>query len=76
MSTEKVFNLPLSLSNTPLISIAPEGIHSIYLFTCWRVVIAHRDNPYVARGLHLCGRTRLGYLSGTKTPWVLVGDVS
>ncbi|MFS7934970.1 hypothetical protein Hanom_Chr05g00397911 [Helianthus anomalus] len=31
---------------------------------------------YVARGLHLCGRTRLGYLSGTETPWVLVGDVS
>ncbi|MFS7990997.1 hypothetical protein Hanom_Chr12g01065581 [Helianthus anomalus] len=31
---------------------------------------------YVARALHLCGRTRLGYLSGTKTPWVLVGDVS
>ncbi|MFS7902180.1 hypothetical protein Hanom_Chr01g00008261 [Helianthus anomalus] len=30
----------------------------------------------VARGLHLCGRTRLGYLSGTETPWVLVGDVS
>ncbi|KAJ0452462.1 hypothetical protein HanRHA438_Chr15g0722571 [Helianthus annuus] len=31
---------------------------------------------YVAWGLHLCGRTRLGYLSGTETPWVLVGDVS
>ncbi|MFS7908776.1 hypothetical protein Hanom_Chr01g00087041 [Helianthus anomalus] len=29
-----------------------------------------------SRGLHLCGRTRLGYLSGTETPWVLVGDVS
>ncbi|KAF5756607.1 hypothetical protein HanXRQr2_Chr17g0816751 [Helianthus annuus] len=33
-------------------------------------------NPYVARGLHLCGHTRLGYLLGTETPWVLVGDVS
>ncbi|MFS7943415.1 putative P-loop containing nucleoside triphosphate hydrolase, DNA2/NAM7 helicase, helicase [Helianthus anomalus] len=31
---------------------------------------------YVARELHLCGRTRLGYLSGTETPSVLVGDVS
>ncbi|KAJ0717263.1 putative leucine-rich repeat domain superfamily [Helianthus annuus] len=30
----------------------------------------------VARGLHLCTRTRLGYLSGTETPWVLIGDVS
>ncbi|MFS8032847.1 hypothetical protein Hanom_Chr17g01562511 [Helianthus anomalus] len=36
----------------------------------------HNDTIHVARGLHLCGRTRLGYLSGTETPWVLVGDVS
>ncbi|MFS7901910.1 putative 1-phosphatidylinositol 4-kinase [Helianthus anomalus] len=34
------------------------------------------QGSYVAWGLHLCGRTRLGYLSGMETPWVLVGDVS
>ncbi|MFS7963621.1 hypothetical protein Hanom_Chr08g00740521 [Helianthus anomalus] len=38
--------------------------------------MAWMDENNVARGLHLCGRTRLGYLSGTETPWVLVGDVS
>ncbi|MFS7889897.1 hypothetical protein Hanom_Chr00s000005g01612371 [Helianthus anomalus] len=42
------------------------------------ILFFHNPMPecYVARGLHLCGRTRIGYLSGTETPWVLVGDVS
>ncbi|KAJ0666810.1 putative oxidoreductase [Helianthus annuus] len=54
----------------PIERASQETLEAFYRQVCIKLT------SYVAWGLHLCGRTRLGYLSGTETPWVLVGDVS